>query len=202
MAKFSDVTQGVRARKSIKLPLPGAQLDDSAQWTGPTVDLDLRPLRDDEYAEILQHARAFAKERGVDDPKDDNEIYERGKMVHTLAIACIDKDSPLEKPEPFFDGGWKQVHTSELMTPEVVGYLYGQQELWQDEINPLIGDMQPEQFLAAAIKTAGGDMGFFVNSRPGMRWIFARTLSSQLVASLARRSPSSPPSESQTPTPS
>lgn len=201
MAKFSEVAAGTRARRAIKLPLPGAQVDgETGEWLGPTDTLDIRVLRDDEYTDVLERALAFAKKRGLEKPEDGDAIYERGKMLHTLVLACIDWESPKEAPEPYFNGGWEQIHTSEAMTPEVVGYLFLQQQLYQDEISPLLGSLSQAELLAASIKTAGGDMSFFVNSRPGVQWSFLRFLASQLIASLARSSPSTPPYEPQRPT--
>lgn len=201
MPKFSEVVAGVRARRAVKLPLPGAMVDgETGEWTGPVVDLDVRALRDDEYAEVLQHALAFARKRGLESPEDGDALYERGKMLHTLAIACLDKDSPHDNPQPYFDRGWEQIHKSEVMTPEVIAYLYLQQQLFQEEVNPLLKTLSPAEFLGAAIKTAGGDMSFFVNSRPAVLWSFTRTLASRLIASLANSSPSSQPSEPPTTT--
>jgi hypothetical protein len=204
MPKFSDVVAGVRARKPIILPLPGAQVDASTgEWLGPVSPLDVIVLREDQYTDVvLKEALAFARKRGLETPEDGDPLYERGKMVHTLAITCIDRDSPKDNPQAFFDGGWEQIHKSEMMTPEVIGYLYLQQQLWQDEVSPLIKGLTPPEFLAAAIKTAGGDMSFFVNSRPGVLWSFARTLASQLLSSLTHSSPSSPLSVQPTETPS
>ena len=195
MAKFSEVAAGTRARRRIKLPLPGAQVDtETGGWVGPTAELDVRVLRDDEYSEVLALALAFAKKRGLENPEDGDALYERGKMLHTLAVACLDMASPVEAPEPYFDGGWEQITKSECMTPEVVGYLYLQQQLFQDEVNPLLVSLPTATLIGAAIKTAGGDLSFFVNSRPGVQWSFLRTLANHLVASLAVSSPSSQPS--------
>lgn len=191
MSKFSALTLGPRFRKAISLPLPGARVDpETGKWVGPTDELHVRALRDDEYADVLERALAFAREKGLEEPEDGDPIYERGKMVHTLAIACLDKDSPDSKPETYFDT-WKQVHTSEIMTPEVVGYLYFQQQMVQEEASPLIKGLSPEEFLAAVLKTAQGDISFFVNSRPGVLWTFTRTLASQLLASQTRSSSTS-----------
>lgn len=183
MAKFSTVVQGMRARKPIKLPLPGAQVDsESGEWLGPTVDLDVRAIREDEHTDVLAQAFAFARKHGLQEPGDGDPLYEQGKMLHTMAIACIDRESPKDAPAPFFDGGWEQIHKSEVMTPEVVNYLYLQQQMFQDEVSPLLKGMTPNEFMAAAIKTAGGDLSFFVNSRPGMQWSFLRTMARQLLA--------------------
>lgn len=201
MGKFSTVVQGTRARKPIKLPLPGAQYNiDKDEWVGPTDELVVRALRDDEHADVVAEARAFAIKRGLENPEDGDPLYEKGKMLHTLTIACLDKDSPIEKSEPYFDGGWEQIHKAENLTPEVIAYLYFQQQLWQDEVNPLNKSLTDTQFMAAAIKTAQGDMSFFVNSRRGIQWSFMRTLASQLVALHASSLQSLPPSEPPTET--
>jgi hypothetical protein len=192
MSKFSDIAEGTRARHPATLPLPGARVNaETGEWEGPTVALDLRALREDEYVQVLERARAFAVARGVAHPEPGDDIFERGKMVHTLAVACIDKDSPPEAPAPFFDGGWESIHRASNLTPEVVAYLALKQALFQDEVNPLATSQSPAEFMAAVIKTAGGDLGFFVNSRPGLQWSFTRTLASQLLALLADRSLSS-----------
>lgn len=198
MSKFSDVTQGTRARKPIKLPLPGAQVDgETGEWLGPTVDLDVRVLREDEHTQVLAQAHAFARKNGIEEPGDGDPLYEQGKMLHTLAIACIDRESPKDAPTPFFDEGWEQIHKSEVMTHEVVAYLYLQQQIFQDEVNPLLKAMSPGEFMAAAIKTAQGDMSFFVNSRPGMQWSFLLTTVKQLLSALSLNSTFSMSSEPQ-----
>ena len=158
MAKFADVCAGIRARKPILLPLPGAQIDSATgEWVaeeGKTVPLDIRALREDEYQDVLTFAMKWAKKHGLESPEDGDPLYERAKMIQTLALTCIDKDSPKNAPAPFFDGGFEQIRTSEIMTPEVIGYLYLQQQLWQDEISPLKKDMTPAEFLAAAAAMA------------------------------------------------
>ena len=192
MAKFSDVVQGTRARKAIKLPLPGAHVDDeTGQWVGPVVELLVRPLREDEYTEVLKVARTFAVKNGLAEPGDGDPLYEQGKMTQTLALACLDIESPDNEAMLFFDGvdsktkeqigAFAQIQRSEMMSAEVLAYLYQQQQIFQDEVNPLLKTMSPSSFMAAAIKTAQGDMSFFVNSRPGMQWSFLRTSVCQLL---------------------
>jgi hypothetical protein len=189
VSKFSNVLQGPRARKPIKLPLPGAQVDpETGEWIGPTADLDVRPLREDEYTGVLKEALAFARKNGLTEPGEGDPLYEQGMMIHTLAVTCIDRESPKEDPQPFFDGGWEQIFKSEVISPEVLHYLYNQQQLWQDEVSPLLKTMNQVEFIAAAIKVAGGDQSFFVCTRPGMLWSFMHTLAKQLHDSLLRNS--------------
>lgn len=200
MARFSQVVAGARARKRIKLPLPGAHVDpETGEWIPPQgrplPELDVRALREDEHDEVLAQALAYARRKGVAAPEDGEALYERGKILYTLAIACLDPESTADAPAPFFDGGVEQIVGSEIMTPEVVGYLYLQQQLHQDDVSPLKKDMTPAEFMSAAVTTAKGSMSFFVNSRPGMQWSFLRILASLHVDSLGRSSPSSSSSE-------
>ena len=188
MGSFSSLAKGMRTRKRVQLPLPGAHVDsETGKWVGPTVDLDVRPLRNDEHAAVLAGARAYAIEHGIAEPTDGDELYQQGKILHTIAIAYLDVDSTDGDPKPFFDGGVKQIVESDLLTPEVLGYLCMQQELVQDEANPLLKGIAPQDFVNAVMQVAGGGLDFFVNSRPGTLWSFMRTLAS---LHLSARTPS------------
>lgn len=201
MPSYSSIVQGARARKRVILPRPGAVLNmDTGEWQGPTLPLDVRALRGDEYDRVIADAKAYAKSLGSSDVGDGEELFERGKMLHTLALACIDSDSPKEDAKPFFDGGVKQIASSEELTPEILEYLYEQQRIWQDESNPLALKMTPAEFANAVLRTAqgeNGDMSFFVSARPGMRWSFTLSMARLLAASLTLKSLSgSQPTES------
>jgi hypothetical protein len=192
MPTFSQLAKGMRARRRVKLPLPGAHVDtQTGEWVGPTDELDVRPLRSDEYAEVLAGARRYAVEHGLAEPTDEDELYQRGRQLHTLAIACLDRDSPVDTPRPYFDGGVKQIDASDLLTPEVLAYLERQQELVQDESNPLLKSVSPAEFMDVVARVAEGDLGFFVNSRPGTLWIFMRTLASLHLNARTRSAQSS-----------
>ena len=63
--KYSSIIQGPRLRKTIDLPRPGASVDpETGAWCGPTLKLDVRPLRPDEHDAVIAKARAYAIERG------------------------------------------------------------------------------------------------------------------------------------------
>lgn len=198
MPKFSSIVAGPRARKRVVLPLPGAACDgETGKWDGPTVDVDVRTVRADEHDKVLASARRYAIENGVAEPSDGDELFERGRILHTLAIACVDVDSPVDAPAPFFDGGVEQILSSESLTPEVLAYLYEQQAIFQDESSPLMKTQSPVEFTAALMATAEGDMSFFVYSRPGLRWSFTHTMAKLLAESMKRASRSSSDSSSE-----
>jgi hypothetical protein len=204
MGKYSSIVQGPRARKTIDLPRPGAVVDmETGAWRGPTIKLDVRPLRGDEHDQVLADAKKYAEKLGANDPIEGEELFERGRLLHTLAIACVDTDSPVDAPQAFFDGGVEQILTADELTPEVLAYLYEHQQLWQDEVSPLVKSMTPAEFATAVVRTASGengDMSFFVSARPGMRWSFTLSMAKLLAASTLLASLSTSYSEPPVPT--
>jgi hypothetical protein len=201
MGKYSSIVQGPRARKTIDLPRPGAVVDmETGAWRGPTIKLDVRPLRGDEHDQVLADAKKYAEKLGATDPIEGEELFERGRLLHTLAIACVDTDSTVDAPQAFFDGGVEQILTADELTPEVLAYLYEHQQLWQDEVSPLVKSMTPAEFATAVVRTASGengDMSFFVSARPGMRWSFTLSMAKLLAASTLLASLSTSDSEPQ-----
>lgn len=195
MGTFAQIATGRRARKPAKLPLPHARFDAvRGEWEGPTADLAIVAITEAEYAEILGKARKYAQEHGVTAPEPGDDLYERGIMVHTLAAACIDAESPENDPKPFFSSA-SEIIASEVMTPEIVAYLYGIQQQHQDEYNPLVKELSAEEFMAGLIATAGGNPGFFLSSRPGTQWSFVHTLASQRLSSMTHESGSTGPTD-------
>lgn len=200
MPTFGQLAKGARARKTIQLGISGAQINaETGAWEGGIIDeLDVRPLNPIERATVLEKARAFAIARGIADPKEDDELYEDAKVLHTLVLGCIDKDSPENDPKPYFEGGFEQLYGTELLLPDHIGYLYEQQQLWEDECSPRILNQTPQEYMAAVAATAAGDQSFFLGARPGMRWSFLHTTAARLVACLTPKSPSGTPSSSST----
>jgi hypothetical protein len=195
MASFKSIAQGPRQRKATKLPLSGARFNvERGDWDGPTIALDVIPLGESEHADVLKFAREYAMKRGVADPGPSDELYERGVMVKTIALACVDIDVK-DAETPFFVGGAEEIEDSKSLLPEVVAYLYKVQQLHQDECNPLLKDFSPAEYMAGLARTAAGDISFFVSSRPGTQWSFVRTLASQQLSSMTRGSGSGGPSE-------
>lgn len=196
MSRFSKVIAGTRARVEGTLPLPGASIDpDTGKWEGRTERIHLRALNDNEHSDVLRDALAFAKSNGVENPEDGDPLYEQGKWIHTIARACIDPESPEDNPQRYFDGGADQIHQSEILTPEIIAYVFEQQRVHQDDVNPLTKTFTTEDYEKAIKQVAGGNLGFFVSMRRGLQWTFTRTLASQLLASRASSSSPTPPSE-------
>lgn len=198
MSTFSKIVAGPRKRAPATLPLPGASWNaELGKWEGPTAELDVRALRPDEFATVLAGARQYAIDHGLKEPVPSDELFERGRMLHTLALACVDREAPKDDPDPskFFDGGVPQIEGSDLITPETVAYLFAVQALHQDEVSPLQKNQTPEQFVTAVAKIVEGDVDFFASMRPGMQWSFVRILASRYVNSTPHELPSSPSSE-------
>ena len=189
MATFGQIAKGTRARKRVKLPLAGAHFNtETLDWDGDVVELDIRSLSPVERSEVLACARAFAVERGVENPTSEDPIYAQAVVLHTLVRACIDVESPADAPAPFFDGGFDQLHSTQMLSSDHIAYLYELQTAWEDEVSPRIRTLEDVGFMAAVIRTAQGDARFFLGSRPGIQWSFVRTLASLHASSRTDRS--------------
>lgn len=187
MAKFSTIAKGRRARKTVFLE---CGLEEP-------VRVDVRVLLPDEEADVLARARAFVVSKGMTDAQEGHSAFELGRMVNTLHLACIDTDSPEDRPEPFFASA-NEILTSEILHRDNVAALYEQQQMWQDEVAKQPLEMSADDFEALMGACAGDDPLPFVLLRPGKRWVFVRFMATLLSASLRHKSESSSPSESST----
>lgn len=186
--RFAQITKGTRARRTIALEMP----------EGGSARVDVRPLNGLEEADVLAKARAFAESKGVKAPRDGEPLYELGRQVFTLLLACLDPDSAA--PVPFF------------LSPEEVleldrdrrSYLYECQESWEDQCAPRPSVARDTDFVSWCMKVVTadeGDDGPFVTLRPVLRWSYMRILASLHVTSLALKSPSGSDDESGSATP-
>lgn len=142
MAKFVsyiDVAKGVQARKVVDLRTIGMAS------TAESIKVALVPLLFDTDAEALEMAREYAKRHKVEDPKPGDPLYERGLMLYTVLLACVDVDSPLDKPEPFFAD---EKEITKYLDPDRVSVLFHQQRAWQSLISPLPKTMDPGTYIA------------------------------------------------------
>lgn len=186
--KFSQAVRGKRAEKLVEVP--GLRTP-----AGEPVRCAMRPLTGAEESAVAEGARAHAASKGNPNAGSGNELYNIGRMAHTLAIGCLDPESPIERREPFFDGGAAQV-LAELHI-EAITFLWEHFELWQDECSPFEYKLTDEQLFARAQEVAapGGETSF-ISMSPSMRWLFTHSMARLLSSSLAHKSSSGSPSES------
>jgi hypothetical protein len=180
MATFGQIAKGKRARRALEFPLLGGTTDGEP----PLLKVDVVVLTALEEAAVLAKARAFAKERGVDEPKDGNPIYDLGQWIHTLAVACVDSESPEDAPRPFFEGGAEQILASELLGRDVIAYLYEHQQSWQDEVSPRARKIGAAELVAHVVEVAASeDPSPFLRLVPALRWSLHRSMAVALLTS-------------------
>jgi len=176
MPKFSDVTAGTYARRTIELDINGRR-----------EKIDLRILTPDEEASVISGATAYAKEYGAEKMQPGEGLFDLGLWIHTAAVACIDNESSIDRPEPYFNGGPEQIRRSKLITRSHLAYIYENQEAWQTECSPYERVMDDAALMARIAPIAEGDIRPFVALPPFMRWLFTRGVAKQLVTLRAER---------------
>lgn len=208
MPTFSQVAKGTRARKSVPFPMANTRCElladlpelteqrarDHVAWqaaqagqappVAPDAEIlvDLRVLTGAEESLVLQKARAYAIERGVESPKDGEPLYELAKMAETLALGVLDHESAEDAPRVFFDGGAPQV--LDAVDGDRIAFLYARWELWQGECSPRIGTMSGEQFYSQMVKVTVSDDDLpFLQMSPASQWVFVRTLGALCLSS-------------------
>lgn len=208
--KFSQIAKGTRAVRQVELPLVNMpcpmvpdlpelaeqRARDLAAWQAAraaqpgqappvapdaTVMVGLRVLRGDEQLDVLEKARALAVQRHAE-PKDGDPIYDLGRALYTLELACVDPDATdPDAPEARFFDSADQILKSEHIGRDGIAYLYECQELWQDECSPQALKLSPERFEQLVDEVAGSaTLDPLVRLRPGTRAIFTRTLAALL----------------------
>lgn len=178
MPKLSQIALGKRARK----PLTFMLLD------GVEVTAALRPLDGDDHADILT-AAAASMPTGVE-AKEGVPAFDFAVAGETIARAFVDPESPPEQPEPFFDGGVKQVRAR--LDRDRIFWLYEQQKTFQASLSPLKQALSPDEFFSAIVMLAESEEGQdelpFATWAPALRVSFTRTLASLLLSSQMDRS--------------
>lgn len=174
--KFSEAAKGTRAERVVTVDLARGKHT-----------FAIRPLTGNEEAEALAGARDFTKSKGSVDPKPGDPLFELGIAVHTIAIGCVDVDSPETARAPYFDGGAPQI-LGELAREEIA-YLYERHAQWQDECSPTVSKLQGGELIAELIRQVEAeDDGPFVRLRPAVRWHLLRTTARLCLSSPELRS--------------
>jgi hypothetical protein len=215
--KLKDIRLGTRAVKRIKLPLvnvpssltpdvpelmaqraidANAAIEAGEQPTPSEVMVGVRVLTPGELATVYEKASEFARSKGAES-RDTDPIYNLGVNVYLCAIACVDPDSDVRDPDPFFgERGDVESAALELFGSPHIGreglqYLAQAQQLWQDTCSPSAMRMSPRD-MVEAVRKAGGDQeeafATFLALRPGMQWASWRFMASQLSILLTPKS--------------
>jgi hypothetical protein len=214
MARFSQIQQGKRARRVVAFPmlntrcpllvplpeLEAQRLADAAErgatksgGDAPTAPEDenlvaLVVLNGEEETRSLELARAAAIKAGVTDPKPNEPIYDLQVMVHTLLFGCVDNESPIDAPVPFFSSA-EQIMRS--LSRDQITHLFAQHEFWQDEISPRAKNTTEDDFMRwlTGVAESESPSDFFELVGPATLWRYVHTLIKLLALSPTDRSP-------------
>jgi hypothetical protein len=171
MGRFRDIARGARARRTVEFPIA----------TGEPVKVAVGVLLDGADEEIDRLSREHAKKLGVEDPKPGNSIYDRAADRFTLLLSCTDPESPDEAPVPFFAS---EEEIREGLDRDRIAYLVTAQAVWQDQCSPRQLKLTTDEFISKVVEvaTSPDDRPFYL-MRPGLQWIFMRTLAGQCMNS-------------------
>lgn len=182
MARLSQITQGTRARRPLRLSFGEAE-----------AVVDVRPLTAAEEIEALAEARAYAIAKGLPEPKEGEPVYDLAVMAHIAAKACLDHDQPVASV-PFFDSAEQALS----LDRDRLQMLYEGWSTWQDELSPRKGKLSADEYALLIFQLAEGGEGgagdadpFLLNLPRATLASCLRTLARQLASSPTPSSPSS-----------
>jgi hypothetical protein len=219
--KLRDLMRGTRAIHVVDLPLvnvPNSGAEHSpeldaarkrdAELLGTTAEqlpqfakIGLRCLRLGESSAAYEGARTYAKALGVDNPSEEDPLYNLGAKLHTLVRACVDPDSDPSNPAPFFgdaksfdddraiESALEDIQSNPALTVDSVEYLCQQWEWWTDRVNPQIKNLSDREMFGL-IGSLVGDPDRFLSWRPGVQRSLVHFMALQLWSFLSPKSES------------
>ncbi len=166
--RYANWRKGTDAVRVVSLPINRAPGDDSE---APKVGL--KPFTGDQQLRVLQEARTMAIQRGVQDPKPEDPLYNFAFAVYTVLHGTVD---PEDSKTPFFADVDELLGATEL-GPDTILMLAEEHKVWQEEVSPQVGKLSKEDFQLITDGLLDPDEGhrFFVGLRPSIRWIWALT---------------------------
>jgi hypothetical protein len=203
MARYKDLLQSGYSWDTVVVPLAnvphGLQKgtpEQRAQWERDgkpePSKCGIRCLSPDEDVQVYVCAAAFAKERGVPEFVDTHPVCVKAVQHYTLALACVDLDSPDPcRPILFFGESIEDAAETlrkdpkRCITPDVVDYLFERYQIWKDKINPQalsLADMS----VASLAEQAAEQADFLAYLRPGALITFTHSLAVQYVTLAAQ----------------
>lgn len=117
----------------------------------------LRLLNGAEFKAVEERARLAL---GLDkQPPPEDTLYAREKMVQTLLLACVDDETPLESPEPYFADAAEVLR---VLDDARITHVYQEQRVFQSEFAPVVERCSFDDFVKltwASVEeaTKGGD---------------------------------------------
>lgn len=164
-------------------------------------EVGLLPLEPGTRGLVMERGRAYAKEHGLEDPQEGDDLYEYGKAIHTCLLGVVDADSDPRAPEPFFDGGVKQLLGMRELGRDGILVLAEMHEEFTAEVSGQLRKIGEADYERMVEEVAGPNgFPFWCALQPGLRWSFAHTTALQLRASRPLRSGSGTGSEPTTTT--
>lgn len=163
----------------VELPLHGAE----------PLRFALRVLRESDDIAALSWARAYATRMGIASAGEDEPIYSKALMAARLARACLTEDSDAKTQTPFFASA-DAILDAEALAGDRLAYVYELYEIHRDLVSPMAKTIGVHKLLDLAkemVESKGP--GPFVALRPGLRWIFVRTLAATLMTFWTSKSP-------------
>jgi hypothetical protein len=155
----------------------------------PQPEVGLLALEPLQSGVILERAREFAKARGLEDPKPDDELYEYGKAIWTCLLGVVDPDSDPAKPEPFFDKGIEQLLSLRELGVDGIQVLAKEHDAFQMEVSGQLNELTEDEY-RVMLEEATGPHGFpfLCSLRHGALLNFALTTANQLAICLKLKS--------------
>lgn len=207
--RLRDIEKGKRAIKRVPFrPATGAAQPGRAPLEphADEVALGVRVMTGEETAEVYKRARADASAAGVDQWDEDDPICRLHRMVHTVALCCIevpdDPGAPIpDEPRPFFESA-EEIRSSHLVGRDNIVYLFDCIEEWQMDCGGVLEkNLTPEQVIGIMLQEAERPESAdspLDRMRPGLRRSCFRTSGALLGSLLQDRSHSSSPGDSST----
>lgn len=170
----------------------------------PVPEVGLRVLTGAELRTVAEKARDFAKQQQGKVDEDDP-LYQLGRSVYTLALACVDPSSDPKNPTPFFgepgdiESAAREIQESVHLSRDGISYLAQAQDLWEDMCNPQAVKVSGERFSQLVSELSqDADARRFLALGPALRWSLMRTMAVLLVNLQSSSSSFSPISEAAT----
>ena len=177
MAKIRDILfEKPRREPCSVLALDGAK----------TLTFAVRLLNGEETTDIEKRARLAS---GTAEPKPEDALFLRAKMVETILLSAVDEESPPEKSEPYFANAGEVL---KYFDDARIAYVFQEQRAFQSKYAPIVESCDYEEFIRltwASVQEAqrGGDP-----ERPFVGLPYRKVVSFAAISAGALTSPALP----------